>query len=316
MSPREEPILHSIGIVSRRTGLKPDLIRAWERRYQAIDPQRTEGRHRLYSDEDIERLKLLGLLTSGGHSIGRIARLDNDRLRALAREVEAESRALDSAGDEALLHAGEDPERHLRKCLEAINDLDARALELQLERAAIDLSRFRLIEEVLVPLVDRIGAGWERGELRPMHEHLATAAIRSFVGNLHSAYRVPGGAASLVVSTPAGQLHELGALIAACTAAAEGWKVTYLGPDLPAEEIVAAARARRARAVLLSVVFPADDEHVGEELLRIARHLDDPVRLLVGGRAAASYASYLERAGARRVETIAELRSELALLSA
>ncbi|MDY7094007.1 MAG: MerR family transcriptional regulator [Acidobacteriota bacterium] len=314
MSTTEEPILHPIGIVSRRTGLKPDLIRAWERRYEAIQPQRTEGRHRLYAEEDIERLKILGRLTEAGHSIGRIAHLDDEQLRELA--VEEELPLPHPASNGQGPSATRTPKHHLEQCMKAIENLDGTGLEFQLERAAVDLSRIKLTEELLVPLMQAIGERWRRGELRPMHEHLATAAVRSFIGSLHSAYRVPSGAPRLIVTTPAGQLHELGALVAACAAAAEGWQVTYLGPDLPCEEIVAAAHQRRARGVLLSVVFPADDSFVGEEIVRIRRHLGDDIAILVGGRSASAYFEFLEQADAALTETLPELRQELVKLRA
>jgi DNA-binding transcriptional MerR regulator/methylmalonyl-CoA mutase cobalamin-binding subunit len=314
VSTSEEPILHPIGIVSRRTGLKPDLIRAWERRYEAIQPQRTEGRHRLYAEEDIERLKILGRLTEAGHSIGRIAHLDDEQLRELAAEEDLAIPPSTTNGHGP--STVRTPEYHLERCMQAIEELDGTGLEFQLERAAVDLSRINLTEELLVPLMQAIGDRWRRGELRPMHEHLATAAVRSFIGSLHSAYRVPSGAPRLIVTTPAGQLHELGALVAACAAAAEGWQVTYLGPDLPCEEIVAAARQRKARGVLLSIVFPADDSFVGEEVVRLRRHLGEEVGILVGGRSAAAYTDFLEDADAVLTETLPDLRQELVKLRA
>lgn len=314
MNTTEDPILHPIGIVSRRTGLKPDLIRAWERRYEAIQPQRTEGRHRLYAEDDIERLKMLGRLTEAGHSIGRIAHLDDEQLRELAEEEDLA--IAHPTGNGHALPATRTPAHHLELCMKAIEDLNGTGLEFQLERAAVDLSRIKLTEELLVPLMRAIGDRWRRGELRPMHEHLATAAVRSFIGSLHSAYRVPSGAPRLIVTTPAGQLHELGALVAACAAAAEGWQVTYLGPDLPCEEIVAAARQRKARGVLLSIVFPADDSFVGEEIVRLRRHLGDEVAILVGGRSASAYSDFLEEADAVLTETLPELRQELVQLRA
>ena len=310
MDLHDDTALQPIGLVCRRTGLKPDLIRAWERRYKAVEPQRTGGRHRLYSEEDVERLRLLGALTDAGHSISRIAPLEDDQLRALVGELELDSETKPAPAD----GAGADADEHLRHCMEAIEALDRVRLEYELERAAVDLNRFHLLEKLLVPLMQRIGDRWLRGELRPIHEHMATATVRSFVGNLHNAYRAPGSAPHLIVTTPTGQLHELGALVAACAAAAEGWNVTYLGPDLPAEEIVAAARQRRARAILLSIVYPPDDAHVSSEIRRLARHLDAGIPIFVGGRAAAGYIAALEEAGALLTEDLGDLRRELAEL--
>ncbi|MEM9293668.1 MAG: MerR family transcriptional regulator, partial [Acidobacteriota bacterium] len=81
--PDSSPALHPIRVVARRTGLKTDLIRAWERRYGAIEPQRTAGRHRSYSEEDIHRLLLLRQATESGFPIGQVAQLPTADLEDL-----------------------------------------------------------------------------------------------------------------------------------------------------------------------------------------------------------------------------------------
>ena len=116
------------------------------------------------------------------------------------------------------------------------------------------------------------------------------------------------------MTTPARQLHELGALIAAASAAADGWQVTYLGADLPAEEIAAAAAQIGAKAVVLGIVYPPDDALLPDEIRLLRRRLPRTTELIVGGRAAAAYSDALEETGARRVESLRELREELDLL--
>jgi methylmalonyl-CoA mutase cobalamin-binding subunit len=120
----------------------------------------------------------------------------------------------------------------------------------------------------------------------------------------------------MVVSTPAGQWHELGALVATATAAAQGWRVTYLGPNLPADDIAAAATQTGAKIVALSIVYPGDDPNVGHELRKLRRFLGANVALLVGGRAAGNYQRVIEEVGAIRVNDIPHLRLELDALRA
>jgi methanogenic corrinoid protein MtbC1 len=112
----------------------------------------------------------------------------------------------------------------------------------------------------------------------------------------------------LVAATPAGQVHELGALLAALEAEVAGFQVAYLGPDLPVEEIAAAAAALGARAVALSIVHPADDPRLGASLGRLRRLMGPEPALLVGGGAAASYADALAAAGAEVLPSLAALR--------
>jgi len=186
-------------------------------------------------------------------------------------------------------------------------------MEIQLDRASVAFSRTHLIEKLLVPLMHRIGDLWHQGALRPIHEHMASSVVRSFLGSMQAS-RDELSAPHVVVTTPARQHHELGALLAAATAAGEGWQVTYLGPELPPEEIAAAALQKGARAVALSITYPPDDPLLMDELRRLRRLLDGRTALLVGGRSASAYAQVLQEIGAHRVEDLADLRRELETL--
>jgi DNA-binding transcriptional MerR regulator/methylmalonyl-CoA mutase cobalamin-binding subunit len=302
---------HPIGVVARRTGLKPDLIRAWERRYGAVAPGRSQTRRRFYSDEDIERLLLLRRVVGTGRGISQVAGLSDAELRALidaepVAPVYAQTGSAPSSGDEVV--------EALYRCVAAAQRLDMRAMELELDRASVLFSRTHLIEQVLVPLMRQIGDLWHQGSLRPVHEHLASSVVRSFLGGMQGAYHPEVSAPHLVVTTPARQRHELGALLAAATAAGEGWQVTYLGPDLPPEEIAAAALQKGARAVALSITYPPDDPMLVDDLRRLRRLLGSRTALIVGGRACAAYTPVLQEIGCVRVEDLAGLRDELQVL--
>lgn len=316
--PKDSAARHPIGVVARRTGMKPDLIRAWERRYSAVEPQRSDTDRRFYTDEDVERLRLLHEATRGGRSIGQVVHLDNEELEELIAEDRQE--AVMAPGSEfseetSPFRGGPvNTEEILNRCLEAIRSFDGPRLEAELERSSVLLSRYRLIEEVLVPLMHRVGDLWSEGDLRPAHEHLASAVVRSFAGSIHGAYAMERTAPHLICTTPPRQHHEMGALLAAATAAAEGWNVIYLGPDLPPEDIAAAAHAREARAVALSLTHPTDDPLLAEDLARLARLLGSGIPLLVGGRAAAAYDPVLREASARRVRDLQHFRKALAEL--
>jgi MerR family transcriptional regulator, light-induced transcriptional regulator len=303
---------HPIGVVARRTGLKPDLIRAWERRYGAVEPGRSDTRRRFYSDEDIARLLLLRRVVGTGRGISQVAGLSNEELEALIEHeppaTATSPPAMTSPGGDNLDNLAE---AFVSRCIVAAQHLDVWELEMQLERASVAFSRTNLIEKLLVPLMHRIGDLWHQGALRPIHEHMASAVVRSFLGGLHGAYRPEITSPHLVVTTPARQHHELGALIAAATAAGEGWQVTYLGPELPPEEIAAAALQKGARAVALSITYPPDDPILMDDLRRLRRLLGPDTVLLVGGRASADYGQILNEIGARRVDDLTSLRREL-----
>lgn len=303
--PHDEP-RHPMRIVCRRTGLKPDLIRAWERRHSAIEPSRSATRRRLYSDADIERLRLLKRAVDGGRGIRLVAHLTDDELAALIRE------------DEAVLPGPRPtppstPDRWADRAMAAVLALDDAELERILDEAAVQLGRIDLIETLIVPFMERVGDAWRRGELRPVHEHLATARLRSFVGGLRNR-RTGQGAPILLVTTPAGQRHELGALAAAVCAASEGWDALYLGTDLPSEEIAAGAVQVGARAVALSLTYPPDDAALAPAIVTLRRLLDDAIPILVGGRVVEAYAPQLPRRGVLVLPGLPAFRQELVRL--
>jgi methanogenic corrinoid protein MtbC1 len=286
------------------------VIRAWEKRYGAVEPKRTQTDRRVYSLEDIERLTLLRRATLLGRSIGQIAKLPTPELRRLIEEDESAAAAIPAPVPPSDRKAG-DGAHLLASSLEAAGRLDTATLERTLAEASVSLSRPALMEQLIVPLMHRLGDAWREGTLRPAHEHLASAVVRSFFGSLNGAFPVSPMAPRIIVTTPSGQLHEIGALLAAVTAASEGWRVTYLGPSLPADEIAAAVRQADARAVALSVVTATEDSHIRAEIQRLAQLLEPGTAILVGGRGASGVRSALEAAGAHYLPDYASLRTKL-----
>jgi DNA-binding transcriptional MerR regulator/methylmalonyl-CoA mutase cobalamin-binding subunit len=301
---------HSIKLVARRTGLSAHVIRVWERRYGVVTPSRTGTNRRRYSDSEVERLELLRRLTEAGHSIGTVATLPTEKLRELAPPATTTGQSRDAAATPVTAGSAEGT-GFLDECLSTVKALDARGLEATLDRAAVALGNQGLLLRVIAPLARAIGERWRDGTITSAHEHFASAVIRTFLGHAAKPFAEADGAPVLVVATPAGQLHELGALLVGATAANLGWRVTYLGPALPAAEIAGAARQSRARAVALSLVYPADDPRLDGELTRLRELLPDDVTLLAGGRATPAYRVTLERIGATVVDDLKALAEAL-----
>ncbi len=294
-------------VVARRTSLTPHVIRVWEKRYGAVTPTRTTNNRRLYSQADIERLRLLRQATEAGHNISQVASLPTEALLALTATSESTQVSQTNGSDSTTPY----PQAYLDECMTAIRQLDAEGLEAIFNRAVVALGRPALIEQVIAPLMQQIGELWREGTLRVAHEHLAWAVVRTFLGNTGTAYAAPSTAPNLIVTTPVRQLHELGALIAVATAVSEGWRVTYLGPSLPAEEIAAVAQQSQSRAVALSIVHPPDDPHLGDELKKLRQYLTEDVVLIAGGRVADAYKDVLSDIGAIRTNDLAEFRNLL-----
>jgi methanogenic corrinoid protein MtbC1 len=200
---------------------------------------------------------------------------------------------------------------YLGDCVLAVERLDAAGLDVTVRRAALALPLRALLDTLVVPLLERVGTGWREGTLRPVHEHLASVILRRLLDRVIESANSPLATPHLVVATPAGQIHEFGALLLAATAAVEGWRVTYLGADLPAEDIVEAAVRIRAQAVGLSVVFPAGDPTLADELRRLRKTLPRNIALVVGGAASPAYDTVLDEIGAVRLNDLEEFRTHL-----
>ena len=297
---------HAIKAVARRTGLTAHVIRIWEKRYGAVQPERTATNRRLYSEAQIERLNLLRAITQAGHSIGHVAKLATDKLRKLAAENE-------SANGRSEHHATESPAKanFLDQCVAAVKALDVRGLEEILKRAEMELGIQGSLQRVIAPLAQSLGDLWRAGTITAAHEHFATAVLRIFLGNATKRYVSNETDPIILVATPAGQIQELGALLAAATAANLGWRVTYLGANLPAAEIAGVARQNGARAVALSLVYPEDDPRLQSELKQLRELLPSEVKLIVGGRAMPAYRKALEKIGATQAKDLNHFCSAL-----
>src|SRR3569623_849784 len=204
---------HPIAGVAQRTGLSQDVLRVWERRYEAVVPARSETGVRLYSDADIERLILLRTATRGGRGIGQVAKLST------------------------------------------------RALET------------------------------------------IVAMMRAF------AHRP--GAPTVRVTTSAGERHVIGAALVGAAAALEGWNVLYLGANLPAGEIAAAAKSTGVRVVAVSIIYVESASRVRDEMRALRDQLPEDVPLIAGGSGAMSMAKELAAMNIRVKSSVSGFLSEL-----
>lgn len=291
-------------VVSLRTGLSPHVLRIWERRYGAVVPMRTPTNRRVYTNADVDKLGLLRQATEAGHSIGRIAGLPPEDLRVLVETDRQFRQPMHSHPQR-----NGDVEQYVSNCLDAAMDLDVQSLEQELARAAVDLDQPSLLDKLIPSLMERIGELWNSGEVRMADEHLATVVVRTFLANIIASQRPHGSAPRMIVTTSVGQIHEIGALLAAATAASKGWAVSYLGPNLPADEIASAARRRDAHVVALSFIYPAADPAIGPELVRLRQGLGADVLMAVGGRACSSYADAIGQVGGLTFEDLRALRT-------
>jgi DNA-binding transcriptional MerR regulator/methylmalonyl-CoA mutase cobalamin-binding subunit len=296
---------HPIGVVAQRTGLTQDVIRIWERRYAVVQPGRGAGGHRLYSDQDIERLSLLHAATSAGRNISQVADLPTEAIALLVeQDVEAGRRREPSP-------AAPDAGAIVETALERTRELDATQLDEALRRAAALLGLSAFIESVAVPVLRRVGDDWHAGRLTPAQEHLASSVLHDIIADTMRAFAHRNGAPRIVVATPAGERHVIGAALVGAAAAVQGWNVIYLGADLPASDIATAARLADARVVAVSIVYVDDRERLLDELRVLRARLPHAIPLVAGGAGARQLGAELGASGIRVVAALSDLEPEL-----
>jgi MerR family transcriptional regulator, light-induced transcriptional regulator len=296
---------YPIRAVSKLTGLGIDTLRAWERRYGAIKPRRTE-RQRVYHEADVERLILLREAVAGGHPIRKVAVLSNKALKELRQRSLALSRTpsvsaqsvTDTSGDLKILH-------------EAIHRFDCLEFHQELDRLAATMTPRQLVHRVVVPLMSRIGDEWYLGELSVAQEHLVSGSLRNLLGSLVRVYTRALAESTLLFATPKGERHEFGILCAAMLAASGGIGVAYLGPDLPSAAIVDSAHKTKAGIVVLGVKAALSPKDSFKELYRISEALPSSIELWVGGVRSADVARHIKIPRVRYLKNFLDLEREL-----
>jgi len=296
----------SIRTVAKRTGLSAFVIRSWEKRYKLADPIRSAGGHRLYSEAEVERLILLSRAVKSGLSIGNIVHLPDSELIAMLAKSEAP--APGGLGPE---FSDSVAQRLAAEMVEAVKEFNGRRLNRVLDEAKVGLGWQGLIEKVISPAAAEIGRLWQAGEMTIAQEHFFSAAVKIQLGSRVHGFAPLPNAPRIVVGTPAGQMHKLGAVLAANAAANMGWEVAYVGASVPAEELAGAVKKFGARALAISLTFPKGDPVLLGELHDLGRLVPEGTRIVVGGQAVDSYLSALEAIGAAICGPLSEFVSAL-----
>jgi MerR family transcriptional regulator, light-induced transcriptional regulator len=225
-----------IGELSRRSGVRPELLRAWERRYGLLDPMRSPGGLRLYSVADLERVRLMRQLLADGLAAAEAAAV-------ASRPPLDEPRAAPApAPDAARVELGQALERFDEPSAQAIID---RVLAV----ATVDT----LLTEVVMPYLSELGKRWERGDASIAQEHFASSVLRGRLLGLGRGWGLGLGPAAVLACLP-GEQHDLGLIAFGLALRARGWRIAFLGSDTPVETVHEASRDIKPSLVVLSAV--------------------------------------------------------------
>lgn len=308
----EEPVGYPIGYVSLATGLSTHLLRAWERRYNAITPIRSENGRRRYCNEDIERLRLLKTAVASGVRISTIAALDNAGLKDRLNQQTGQPPAPASEGGESAPAVSSEVQNRIDTGLAAVDRLDGAGLRRVLQAASVDLNRQMVIDAVISPLMQEVGARWAKGRMRIVHGHLAANIVQACLERmLEAPQTITADRPRMLIAAPAGQWCYLGALAVAVTAQDHGWAPALVGANLPSEEIAAACDIIDPQIVVLSITCRIDDAYMHGEVQRLAHYIGDRCPVIAGGRAAPRYRDSIAAGGGIVCETTEHLLSLL-----
>jgi DNA-binding transcriptional MerR regulator/methylmalonyl-CoA mutase cobalamin-binding subunit len=295
--------MYSIKAVSQATGLTVETLRAWERRYGIVVPNRDQTGRRVYRADDVLRLRRLREATERGHPIGRLAELSEESLAQLLNDApDRRSRATSSA--------------FVERILEAAQQYRSAECEQALTLAIAMMPPQRLVSDVLQPLLREVGERWHRGEFAISQERLVSTIVRRHVGLMLDTYDRTARRQPIVFATLPGERHELGLLMSAMICASRGFKAHYLGPDLPEAEIARYAQEVGASIIALSVVLHEQLAQLPQQLASLAQAMAPESSIWLGGLAPDALPADSVPEGCVMLRSYAELEQRLDMLAA
>ncbi|MBL7554773.1 MAG: MerR family transcriptional regulator [Bdellovibrionaceae bacterium] len=273
----------NIKAVSKMTGINENTIRAWERRYNVVEPERSADGRRLYSRKDVEKLSLLWKLVQKGHLIGQIASLSVVQLKKMDGEHVAGELVSESAKEQV----------HLETIISSLKKFDLDAIHHSLQKARFELSPRDIITRLILPLLKAVGTEVMDSKLSISQEHLLSSLLRDHLGNVYQSlspyeYKVRSLQTRVIITTREGDLHEFSILLAAILCRIHGYETYYLGPNMPMVDLAHACEQFKINFVILGLAaLPPEKEFVAAAnyLKQLDQALPKKMQFLCGGMA-------------------------------
>ena len=260
-TPDGSPVLR-IGELSRRLGVSDHVLRAWESRYGLLQPVRSAGGFRLYSEADESRVCRMRAHLARGLSAAEAARA------VLGEDSGAGADPGRAAGPRRAATAAGELSGDLRQALDAFDEPAAQAV---LDRLVSDLSLTAVLRDVVMPYLTELGERWERGTASVAQEHFASNVIRGRLAGLARGWG-NGHGPRAVLACPPGELHDLALMVFGIVLNRNGWRIDYLGMNTPVEELARTVEARRPDLVVLAATLPGNLEPHATQLTALAQH--------------------------------------------
>ncbi|MFN0163231.1 MAG: MerR family transcriptional regulator [Burkholderiales bacterium] len=262
----------SIGAVERDTGLSKDTLRVWERRYGFPMPLRDDAGERVYTEEQVQRLRAIKRLMDRGMRPGKLMGLDEAELQRLAQSHES---TVDSAGNAAIA-----------TFVDLVRAHKGDELRHALGRAMVQLGLARFVTELVAPLTTAVGESWVRGELEIYEEHFYTESLQVVLRGAIAGMPAAPGPPRILLTTFPGEQHSLGLLMAETLLVMEGAQCVSLGTEMPVWDIARAAQAHGADVVALSFSLAYSPTRATEGLAELRRLVEPATEIWAGAGSA------------------------------
>lgn len=277
-----EEVLVNIKTASFKTGISEFVLRAWEQRYNAVTPRRSNTNRRLYSEENLEKLNLLRNLVDNGYSIGSVAGLPGEKLKELCR-------VCSQKGAPSVKCTAAECEQLIKELYRAAENLDREVFITILKSSFNTCDTHTVIKNVLIPYLTLVGSKWEQGELDIYTEHFSTGLIKSVLMELISAEGGNSGRETIAFAAPEGQHHTLSLILGALVSARSGINSIYMGGNLPVEELMKVISDERIDSLVLALIYPADDIALKSSIERLVSFMPVSKKIIFIGDAAENY---------------------------
>jgi DNA-binding transcriptional MerR regulator len=265
-TPDAEPGYLRIGQLAKRTGVSPELLRAWEQRYGLLQPTRTAGGFRLYSAADEARVQGMQSLVAGGLAAAQAARLLLSDDEPAPRSVSTSAATLEDAAGNLTA---------------SLDRLDEQAANTALDRLFAGYTVETVLRDAVIPYLHRLGDRWEAGEVSVAQEHFASNLLRGRLLGLAQGWGQGQGPGAILACVP-GEQHELGLLAFGVALRRRGWRITYLGSDSPIGAVADISRSLLPAVVVLLSMNPEGFLDHAREIAKLAKQ----VRVMIAGTGA------------------------------
>lgn len=237
---------YPVSQVESMTGIKAHTLRVWERRYQFLKPQRTETNIRFYTDEQLRKLINISILNRNGHRISKLNQMPEEEIHQRVNEI--------------LSNSDKSIEDDIQGLTLAMLEMNEEKFNQIYQAHIIRKGLLRTITDVIYPFLNHVGVLWITNKAYPAQEHFITNLIRQkIISAIESYTHVPENAPSIVLFLPDGENHELGLLLSSFVARDLGWKVYYLGQNVPREDIKDVIELVKPQAIMTMLIGPRKD---------------------------------------------------------